>query len=60
VKFQVTGEPVSFRGRLHRKGEELEATEEQMAGFLQAGYVKALDKPKDKRRRAPRNKGARH
>ncbi len=38
-KFQVQSEPVSFNGRLYMAGETFEATEQEAAGWRQAGHV---------------------
>ncbi len=38
--FKVQAEPVSFKGKLYAAGETFEATEQEAAGWLQAGYVK--------------------
>ncbi len=35
--------PVSYKDRLLSQGETFEATEEETAGFVQAGYVKAVE-----------------
>jgi hypothetical protein len=48
AKFQVQSEPVSFKGRLYAAGETFEASEQEAAGWLQAGYVKKQVKPKSK------------
>ncbi len=37
--FKVQAEPVSYKGRLYAAGETFEATEEEAAGWRQAGYV---------------------
>jgi hypothetical protein len=44
AKFQVQSEPVSFKGRLYGAGETFEASEQEAAGWLQAGYVIKLKK----------------
>jgi hypothetical protein len=41
-KYEVQDAPVAFGDRMYSKGEVLEASEEQMRGFLQAGYVKEV------------------
>jgi hypothetical protein len=46
VKFEVLKEPVSYNHRIYQPGETLEAKDEDMEGFLQAGYVAASDKSK--------------
>ncbi len=44
-KFTVVKEPVSYNHRLYQPGETLEARkDEDMEGFLQAGYVAAADR----------------
>ncbi len=40
ASFTVQSEPVSFKGHLYAPGEVLDATEQEAAGWLQAGYVK--------------------
>jgi hypothetical protein len=46
-KFTVVKEPVSYNHRLYQPGETLEARkDEDMEGFLQAGYVVAERKTK--------------
>ena len=48
-KFQVQAEPVSFKGKLYGAGEMFEASEQEAAGWRQAGYVvKVKSKPKSK------------
>jgi hypothetical protein len=42
-KYEVQDAPVSYRDRLYSKGETLEATKEEAAGWLQAGYVKEVE-----------------
>jgi hypothetical protein len=36
-KYQVQDAPVAYGDRMYSKGEVLEASEEHMRGFLQAG-----------------------
>jgi len=49
--FKVQAEPVSFKGKLYSVGETFEATEQDAAGWLQAGYVvKARVKPTKKKK----------
>ncbi len=44
MKYEVaTDAPVSYKDRLYSKGETFEASEEEAAGFVQAGYVKPLE-----------------
>lgn len=53
--FKVVKEPVSYNHRLYQPGETLEARkDEDMEGFLQAGYVSraAAKKPKASRKRS--------
>ena len=45
-KFTVVKEPVSYNHRLYQPGETLEASDEDMEGFLQAGYVEAAKESK--------------
>jgi hypothetical protein len=45
-KYEVQDAPVSYKDRLYSKGETVEATEEEMAGLLQAGHVKEATKSK--------------
>jgi hypothetical protein len=48
----VVKEPLSYDGRINQPGETLEARkDEDMEGFLQAGYVAAAER-KPKRRTA--------
>ena len=42
-QFKVLKEPVSYKHRIYQPGETLEARDEDMEGFLQAGYVAAAD-----------------
>jgi hypothetical protein len=44
--FKVLKEPVSYNHRIYQPGETLEATEEEMAGLLQAGYVEEVEAKK--------------
>ncbi len=39
ARFQVQSEPVSHKGKLYAAGETFEATEQEAAGWRQAGYV---------------------
>jgi hypothetical protein len=42
--FTVLKEPVSYNGRIYQPGETFEARkDEDMEGFLQAGYVAAAE-----------------
>ena len=52
--FKVLKEPVSYNHRLYQPGETLEAQDEDMDGFLQAGYVDrdGDEKPKATRKRS--------
>lgn len=43
MKYEVQDAPVAYRDRMYSKGEVLEASEEDMRGFLQAGYVKEIE-----------------
>jgi hypothetical protein len=46
-EFKVLKEPVSYDGRIYQPGETLEARkDEDMEGFLQAGYGAAERKTK--------------
>ena len=46
-EFKVLKEPVSYNHRLYQPGETLDARkDEDMEGFLQAGYVAAESKSK--------------
>jgi hypothetical protein len=46
-EFKVLKEPVSYNHRIYQPGETLEARkDEDMEGFLQAGYVAAAEKSK--------------
>lgn len=38
--FTVQAEQVSYKGRLYAPGESFDATEQEAAGWVQAGYVK--------------------
>ena len=52
-QFKVLKEPVSYNHRIYQPGETLEAQkDEDMEGFVQAGYVglAAAKKPKATRR----------
>ena len=49
-KYEVQDAPVAYRDRMYSKGEVLEATEDEMRGFLQAGYVKEIEAKGSKRR----------
>ena len=48
--YQVQDAPVAYGDRMYSKGEVLEASEEHMRGFLQAGYVKEVEAKDAKRR----------
>jgi hypothetical protein len=52
--FTAVKEPVSYNGRIYQPGETLEARDEDMEGFLQAGYVDlaAAKRPRAARRRS--------
>jgi len=50
-KYEVQDASVSCKDRLYSKGETLEATEEEMAGLLQAGYVKEVEAKKQSRKK---------
>jgi hypothetical protein len=43
-EFKVLKEPVSYNHRIYQPGETLEAKDEDMEGFLQAGYVAAAER----------------
>ena len=45
-KYEVQDAPVAYGDRMYSKGEVLEASEEHMRGFLQAGYVKKAEESK--------------
>ena len=46
-EFKVLKEPVSYNGRIYQPGEMLKARkDEDIKGFLQAGYVAAESKSK--------------
>ena len=49
-KYEVQDAPVTYGDRMYSKGEVLEASEEDMRGFLQAGYVKEIEAKESKRR----------
>ena len=49
ASFTVQSEPVSFKGHLYAPGEVLDASEQEAAGWLQAGYVKAAPAKKSER-----------
>ena len=52
-EFKVLKEPVSYKHRIYQPGETLEAKkDEDMEGFLQAGYVGIVKKPSASRRRS--------
>jgi hypothetical protein len=51
MKYEVQDAPVSHKDRLYSKGETFEATEEEMAGLLQAGYVKEVEAEKASRKK---------
>ncbi|MBA2272349.1 MAG: hypothetical protein H0W21_00395 [Actinobacteria bacterium] len=50
MKYEVQDAPVAYGDRMYSKGEVLEASEEHMCGFLQAGYVKEAEAKESKRR----------
>ncbi len=51
MKYEVaTDAPVSYKDRLLSKGETFEATEEETAGLVQAGYVKPVEVKASRRR----------
>ena len=50
MKYEVQDAPVAYGDRMYSKGEVLEASEEHMRGFLQAGYVKEIEAKESKRR----------
>jgi len=52
MKYEVQDAPVSYKDRLCGKGETFEATEEEAAGWLQAGYVKPAIEAKAVRKRS--------
>ncbi len=48
--YKVQSEQVSYKGKLYAPGESFDATEQEAAGWLQAGYVKkAAPKKKSER-----------
>jgi hypothetical protein len=50
--FKVLKEPVSYDHRIYQPGEALEARkDEDMEGFLQAGYVKEVEAKKASRKK---------
>jgi hypothetical protein len=51
MRYEVQDALVSYKDRLYSKGETLEATEEEMAGLLQAGYVKEVEAKKQSRKK---------
>ena len=53
AKYRVELAPVSYKGTLYGPGDVIEAAEEEMQGFLQAGYVVKIAKTK---MRSARNK----
>jgi hypothetical protein len=51
MRYEVQDAPVSYKDRLYSKGETFEASKEEAAGWLQAGYVtKVFEEPQKKRR----------
>ena len=51
-EFRVLKEPVSYNHRIYQPGETLEARkDEDMEGFLQAGYVAAAESESKRRSR---------
>ena len=60
MKYRVTDQPVSYKARLYGSGEVLEANEDEVAGFIQAGYLKPVSSKKrtapNKRRTTANNK----
>jgi hypothetical protein len=48
----VLKEPVSYSLRIYQPGETVEATEEEMAGLLQAGYVTEVEARKRRQLKA--------
>jgi hypothetical protein len=51
MKYEVQNAPVYYKDRLYSKGETLETIEEEMAGLLQAGYVKEAEAKKGSRKK---------
>ena len=56
MRFKVQDAPVSYKDRLFSKGESFEASEAEMAGLLQAGYVRKAEAGKPSRRVVRRKK----
>jgi hypothetical protein len=50
-KYEVQDAPVSYKNRLYSKGETVEASKEEAAGWLQAGYVKEVEAKKASRKK---------
>jgi hypothetical protein len=51
MRYEIQDAPVSYKDRLYSAGETLEATEEEMAGLLQAGYVKEVEAKQGSRKK---------
>jgi hypothetical protein len=51
MRYEVQDAPVSYKDRLYSKGETFEATKEEAAGWLQAGYVKEVEVKKSEGRK---------
>jgi hypothetical protein len=43
VTYEVQDASASYKDHLYSKGETFEATKEEAAGWLQAGYVKEVE-----------------
>jgi hypothetical protein len=50
MRYEVQEAPVSYKDCLYSRGETFEVTKEDIAGLLQAGYVKEVEKPKGESR----------
>jgi hypothetical protein len=51
MRYEVRDAPVSYKDRQYSKGETFEATKEEAAGWLQAGYVKEVEAQKASRKK---------
>jgi hypothetical protein len=51
MRYEVQDAPVSYKDRLYSKGETFEASKEEAAGWLQAGYVKEVEAKKAARKK---------
>jgi hypothetical protein len=46
MRYGVQDAPVAYKNRLYSKGETFEASKEEAAGWLQAGYVREVEAKK--------------